>query len=110
WAIMQMDETTQQNAALVEEATSASQSMKEQACALMQQVGSFKMAVTGQKGNARSGTVPIAHKPNVTSPRPVKTPLFKKPAAPLMTAPESVGIASGNSKLSCQKDSELEEF
>jgi methyl-accepting chemotaxis protein len=42
-AIMQMDETTQQNAALVEETTSASQSMKEQARELMRQVDVFKI-------------------------------------------------------------------
>jgi methyl-accepting chemotaxis protein len=40
-AIQQMDETTQQNAALVEETTSASQSMKAQAQALLQQVAQF---------------------------------------------------------------------
>jgi methyl-accepting chemotaxis protein len=51
-AIMQMDETTQQNAALVEEATSASQSMKEQAKELMSQVASFKMLDQRQGGRA----------------------------------------------------------
>ncbi|MEK7236169.1 MAG: methyl-accepting chemotaxis protein, partial [Nitrospirota bacterium] len=46
-AIIKMDETTHQNAALVEEATSASQSMKEQAKELMRQVSSFKMTGSG---------------------------------------------------------------
>ncbi|MEX0830044.1 MAG: methyl-accepting chemotaxis protein [Nitrospirales bacterium] len=41
-AVMQMDQGTQQNAALVEEATSASQSMKQQAEALLEQVTFFK--------------------------------------------------------------------
>ncbi|MFN0073616.1 MAG: methyl-accepting chemotaxis protein [Chloroflexota bacterium] len=45
-SIMQMDQTTQQNAALVVETTAASQSMREQAKALMQQVKSFKIGVT----------------------------------------------------------------
>ena len=45
-AIMQMDESTQQNAALVEETTSAAQSMKEQAVELLRQVGLFKVNVT----------------------------------------------------------------
>jgi methyl-accepting chemotaxis protein len=40
-AIQQMDETTQQNAALVEETTSASQSLKAQAQALLRQVAQF---------------------------------------------------------------------
>ena len=41
-AVMQMDQGTQQNAALVEEATSASQSMKQQAQALIEHVAFFK--------------------------------------------------------------------
>ncbi len=39
---MSMDEATQQNAALVEETTSAAQSMRQQARELMQQVQQFK--------------------------------------------------------------------
>lgn len=42
-AIMQMDEVTQQNAALVEEAAAASQSMQEQADLLNQSVSVFKV-------------------------------------------------------------------
>jgi methyl-accepting chemotaxis protein len=49
-SIMHMDQTTQQNAALVEETTAASQSMRAQAQALMKQVKSFKINVSeGQK-------------------------------------------------------------
>ncbi|MGV8958986.1 MAG: methyl-accepting chemotaxis protein [Stenotrophomonas sp.] len=42
--VMQMDETTQQNAALVEEATAAARSMEEQAGALSQAVAVFQLA------------------------------------------------------------------
>jgi len=49
-SIMHMDQTTQQNAALVEETTAASQSMRAQSQALMKQVKSFKINVSeGQK-------------------------------------------------------------
>ena len=49
-SIMHMDQTTQQNAALVEETTAASQSMRAQSQALMKQVKSFKLNVSeGQK-------------------------------------------------------------
>ena len=109
-AIMQMDETTQQNAALVEEATSASQSMKEQARALMHQVGSFKVTVNGQKSSARPAVAPVTHKPSITSPKPVKKPLFKKPEVSHTTVLEPVGVASGNGKDRRQKDSDFEEF
>jgi methyl-accepting chemotaxis protein len=44
--ITQMDETTQQNAALVEEATAAARSMEEQAGALTQSVSVFKLETT----------------------------------------------------------------
>ncbi len=109
-AIMQMDETTQQNAALVEEATSASQSMKEQAKALMQQVGSFKMAGSGRESAARSSMDPVGQKPSVASDGSVKKPLFKKPVALPTSASEPVGVAVGNGKTLRQMDSDFEEF
>lgn len=104
-AIMQMDETTQQNAALVEESTSASQSMKDQAKALMQQVGSFKMAGSGRESAARSSAAPAAHAPSLPSSAPVK-----KPAAPHTSSPEPVGVAAGNGKDRHQTDNDFEEF
>ena len=53
-AIMQMDETTQQNAALVEETTSASQSMKDQAKELMSQMDVFVVNSSGGHTSARN--------------------------------------------------------
>ncbi|MCX5720536.1 MAG: methyl-accepting chemotaxis protein, partial [Nitrospirae bacterium] len=101
-AIMQMDETTQQNAALVEEATSASQSMKEQAKELMTQVASFKMSGTSDashvkreapasRGTSGSGTRYASRDTHHAAPKP----LLKKLAA--------VASSSG-------KDREFEEF
>jgi len=43
-AITQMDQVTQQNAALVEEAAAAAESMQEQAAALSERMGVFKLA------------------------------------------------------------------
>jgi methyl-accepting chemotaxis protein len=53
-----MDEVTQQNAALVEEAAAASHSMQEQAAELAQVVGFFKTgnAVTTQKAKTERRT------------------------------------------------------
>ncbi len=45
-SVMQMDQSTQQNAALVEEVTAASQSMRAQSLALRKQVLSFRLSVT----------------------------------------------------------------
>jgi methyl-accepting chemotaxis protein len=106
-AIMQMDETTQQNAALVEEATSASQSMKEQAKELMNQVAAFKMMGGGPESPGRlSG----AARPSFPSAGPMKKPLLKKPAMPSKAHQERVAVASGNGKVRGQKDNEFEEF
>ena len=42
-AIAHMDQSTQQNAALVEEASAAARSMEEQACDLQQTVAAFRL-------------------------------------------------------------------
>jgi methyl-accepting chemotaxis protein len=47
-AITQMDQVTQQNAALVEEASAAAQSMREQASELVQAVSVFKLGADMQ--------------------------------------------------------------
>jgi methyl-accepting chemotaxis protein len=46
-AVSQMDEVTQQNAALVEEAAAAAESLEEQARGLVQTVSMFKLAEGG---------------------------------------------------------------
>jgi hypothetical protein len=53
-AVTQMDQVTQQNAALVEEAAAAAESMQEQAQALVQAVAVFKLEA-GAGGAADSG-------------------------------------------------------
>jgi methyl-accepting chemotaxis protein len=54
--ITQIDETTQQNAALVEEAAAAAQSLQDQAAKLMQVVGVFKLVRVAESG-ANSGQI-----------------------------------------------------
>jgi methyl-accepting chemotaxis protein len=54
-AVMQMDQGTQQNAALVEEATSASQSMRQQAAALLEEVSFFKFEENKRRGLSSEG-------------------------------------------------------
>jgi methyl-accepting chemotaxis protein len=67
-AVMQMDEMTQQNAALVEQASASSKSMEDQAQLLLDQVGFFQHA-EGEDGTA-------VEKPTVVS----KEELKPKPA------------------------------
>lgn len=68
-AVTQMDETTQQNAALVEEATAAARSMEDQAGELIESVAVFRI----DSGEARAAHAP-ASKPHEmsTSPTPIK--------------------------------------
>jgi methyl-accepting chemotaxis protein len=107
-AIMQMDETTQQNAALVEEATSASQSMKEQARELMNQVASFKLTQGGQEQSQRPSAG--SPKPSAFSAGSVKKPVLKKMAAPSKAESHQEPVAASNGKDRRSKDSEFEEF
>jgi methyl-accepting chemotaxis protein len=58
-AIIQMDDVTQQNAALVEEAAAAAESMQEQAGTLMEAVSIFKLEA-GKGGTRTTATKPIA--------------------------------------------------
>ena len=97
-AIAQMDEVTQQNAALVEEAAAASQSMQEQAGELAHVVGFFKT------GN---------HVASAAKPSPVRAapaaPAIARPAArpaPVRKAVAAAPARRGNA----DAESEWEEF
>ncbi|MCC2956477.1 methyl-accepting chemotaxis protein [Massilia sp. IC2-477] len=73
-AVTQMDQVTQQNAALVEQASAAAQSMQEEAAALAQAVGVFKLGVQAAPAAPVRAAAPA---------RPVKAParIAAKPAA-----------------------------
>ena len=114
-AVMQMDQTTQQNAALVEETTSASQSMQQQAAELIQHVGVFKMA----EGPGASGPAPTAaparHQaraaaPSAPEPKSGCPAPAKNQSAPKACS-EPVGVGSSNGRDRRQSDDDFfEEF
>jgi methyl-accepting chemotaxis protein len=106
---MQMDETTQQNAALVEETTSASQSMKDQAKELMSQMDVFVVNSSGGHTSARNAApaARTATKPGITAAKPVlKKPTFSSKSADA----KPVGVAAGNGHDRHKKDDDFEEF
>ncbi|MGE8288421.1 MAG: methyl-accepting chemotaxis protein [Stenotrophomonas sp.] len=74
--VMQMDETTQQNAALVEEATAAARAMEEQALLLNEAVAAFHIA-------SKAGTASVASPPRSrpTSPAPASPRIARAPVA-----------------------------
>ncbi|ABE50421.1 methyl-accepting chemotaxis protein [Methylobacillus flagellatus] len=90
-AIVQMDEVTQQNAALVEEAAAASQSLQDQAASLAQAVSVFK--VNGMQVQA------AVHK--VSKPKPVavskpKVVVASKPVTTTRTRTAMVPAVAGS--------------
>ena len=98
-AIAQMDEVTQQNAALVEEAAAASQSMQEQAGELAHVVGFFK---TGNAVAAHQPAVkPAAARSSIAAPA---RPAVRK--APVRQAVAAAPARRGNAAA----ESEWEEF
>ena len=91
-AVAQMDEVTQQNAALVEQNTAAAQSMLEQAKALDALIGFFQI----------DGAADVAPaKPMMTAPKPAmktaKPTLVKKAATPARAQPLKVAASGGAS-------------
>jgi hypothetical protein len=71
-AVTQMDQVVQQNASLVEEATAATESMKEQAASLLQLVSRFKLGATdlGEATPERSNVSRRASPRKAASPPP----------------------------------------
>ncbi len=80
-AITQMDEVTQQNAALVEEAAAAAESLEEQAQNLSVSVGTFKVDDKGGTAVAvRRETAPVARAPAHAAPAHKGAAVAKAPA------------------------------
>lgn len=75
--ITSMDEVTQQNAALVEEASAAARSLEEQAGGLSESVGSFRLSAGGPSAPPPSTSSKVTTLP--TSARPA-SPAVRKPA------------------------------
>ncbi len=86
-AITSMDEVTQQNAALVEQAAAAAESLVEQAASLMDTVGAFKLAGGSQYSNQskvsrlKPPSGGNSERRSNSSPMRVSAPLAAKPTA-----------------------------
>ncbi len=96
-AVGQMDQVTQQNAALVEEAAAAASSLKSQAAMLSELVALFKLRDGGRAAAYRPQAVPAAAPAAVPAPArfPSKAPaVAAKPAARPAAAPALPGRAA----------------
>lgn len=87
-AIIQIDNVTQQNAALVEEAAAASQSLKEQATNLTNVISIFKVEEASIAIKKKIDIVPVAKKQIANL--PVKKPVIKKAIKPEVKITPSV--------------------
>lgn len=103
-AIIQMDSTTQQNSALVEEAAAATQSMQEQAGRLLQIVSVFKL------DSRYTNNAPKAANTQRAAPRKTSTSMaISKPAPAKISAPRPAAPASSGKKAAPAEDG-WEEF
>ena len=131
-AVMQMDELTQQNAALVEQATAASQAMVEQASGLNEMLARFDVGATQAAlvGAARSmaagrpATAAQALKSKSTSaarverrstsrPWSARKPVATRPASsppPATRAPKLAAVATRAAAPAVDADAEWQEF
>jgi methyl-accepting chemotaxis protein len=116
-AVMQMDQGTQQNAALVEEATSASQSMRQQAAALLEQVSFFKFEENkreelSSKTTRHMRTSKGGHAGGNGKPSLIDKPAHSTSSSSVVTAkPQPVGVGSSNGHDRRQREGDFfEEF
>ncbi len=88
-AVTQLDQMTQQNAALVEESAAAAESLKQQASSLAQVMGTFRLsadAPVATAAPARMPAPPPAPRPAAAAPKPMPAP--KAAAAQAQPAPQ----------------------
>jgi uncharacterized phage infection (PIP) family protein YhgE len=88
-AISQMDDVTQQNAALVEEAAAAAESLQEQAGKLAEAVSVFKL-----DGMAYSARAELPVPSDVVTPLPKRSRASTAPAA----QPKKLAVAGGSNE------------
>ena len=76
-SVVQLDQMTQQNAALVEESAAAAESLREQSARMAEAIGVFKLSGTAAR--------PVAAR--APAPKPVSKPALGKPVAKAATRP-----------------------
>jgi hypothetical protein len=90
--VTQMDQVTQQNAALVEEAAAAAKSLEDQAGGLAQSITVFKLAQTAQPVGAAA---PVAARAPAPAPRFIRAASAAVKPAPAAHKPAALRPAAG---------------
>ena len=95
-AVMQLDQVTQQNAALVEESAAAADSLSQQALRLVEAVGVFKLSSADVAGSAaRVQPAPTGAVHKIPSQKPALQPLPKPALAATKKAAVPANGADG---------------
>ncbi len=89
-AIVQMDQTTQQNAALVEQASAAAQAMQQEAASLARTVGAFR--IEGAPGGEAAATAP--RPAPAAAPKAAAAPARVRLAKPASATPSATPAAA----------------
>jgi len=113
-AVTQMDEVTQQNAALVEEAAAAASSLEEQAAKLRTTVSVFQVDEAGGGFSAAPAKRAVRHTAPVSAPRKIAPSMPAAAPAPAAAAPASAAaparVAASSQKAAVTSDADWETF
>lgn len=106
-AVNQIDQVTQQNAAMVEESTAASHSMMQEAEQLAKLISQFKIG-------AKPPAIPVTHAPKPSAPAMAApraaTPPPPKPTPQAPLKQSAVISTEGNTALKVEEDDDWQEF
>jgi methyl-accepting chemotaxis protein len=104
-AVNQMDQVTQQNAAMVEQSTAASHSLAQEAAALSNLVSRFDIGEVVERGRAPRSAPPVRAAATRVEPEPARTPPPPQPSPrPAVRSPAYAGGAATAAALSPQDD------
>ncbi len=110
-AITSMDEVTQQNAALVEQAAAAAESLVEQASSLMETVGAFKLLGQSNNRSVKSTAFKASvTKSSAVKSNPLKTQERRSPTSPLRNNSASTTAPKATAKTGTDDAGDWEEF
>jgi methyl-accepting chemotaxis protein len=110
-AVAEMDNVTQQNAALVEQAAAASQAMQEQAVKLAEMVAVFQVSGSTSTSASASASASATRRPAAAKPAAARAPVAAaKPALKLTPKPAAKPTSKPSPKASADSSNEWEEF
>jgi hypothetical protein len=109
-AVNQLDQMTQQNAALVEESTAAAESLKDQAAMLTRVVSSFRLQHNSRSSSSYTASSTRTTKSSVPKAKVAVSKVAAAKAAAPAPAPAPASSSSGNSSGGSLSPDSVEEW